>query len=432
MQFTEDLNLSSVKKILNTKTFAQTLLTSSGTIINGLLGLIFYFILARQLGPASFGIFSFSVAVLSLIGDISNVGSDTGTVRFVGKYIGVDKNKAFKFLKLSLEVRLIIWLFLLSLGWFLVPGIINSFFAKPELIFPVRLALIGVGGYLVFSFSTYALQALQKYWAWNSVNIGTNLTRLLATLALIYFGVFNIGTSLGIYILVLFLGFIAGLLFLPKFYKVKGEGAVAPEFFRYNVWVAVFTLISAVASRVDTLLSAKLLTLHDVGIYSSAAQLASVVPQIVFAIGTVVAPKLAGFGSSKIAKEYLKKVQIFTVFLAILGLTVGIPLAKFVIPIFYGVSYTQAFYPFVVLLFAQAVFLISIPTHTSIYYYFEYPKLFFFVSLGNILITIGAGWYLISNYGFMGAALSVLLGNLFNFVVPGMWVLNKFRSGYEK
>lgn len=360
------------------------------------------------------------------------MGSDTGTVRFVGKYINIDKDRALKFLKLSLETRVVVWLGVLFLGWFLVPGIVTGFFFKPELVFPMRLALLGVGSYLVFSFSTYALQSLQKYWTWNGVNIGTNLVRLLITLVLIYFGFLNTNTSLGVYVIVPFLGFLAGLVFLPKFFGVKGEREVANEFFRYNVWVALFTLVAAFGGRVDTLLSTRLLSLHDVGIYSAALQLASIVPQMVFAISTVVAPKLAGFDSDTKAKEYLKKVQMFTLFLAIVGITVGIPLAKFIIPILYGSNYLQAIGPFIILLFAQAVFLVSIPAHTSIFYYFDNPKLFVFISLGNILITVGAGWYLISNYGFMGAAYAVLLGNIFNFIVPGLWVLGKFRYSNDE
>lgn len=423
--------MASISKILHTKTFTQTLITSSGSIVNGILGLIFYFILARNLGPVSFGIFSVSVAFLTLVGDIANVGSDTGTVRFVGKYIGIDKLKAYKFLKLSLETRIVAWLTILTLGWFFVSPILNNFFAKPELIFPIRLALIGVGGYLVFSFSTYSLQSLQKYWIWNGVNIGANLFRLLTVIVLMYFGFLNQNTSLVVYISVLFLGFLVGLIFLPPFLKIKGEMSVSKEFFRYNAWVALFTLFAAIGGRLDTLLSTKLLTLYSVGIYSSAVQLASIVPQIVFAIATVVAPKLAGFDSSEKAKTYLKKVQIFTIFLAIFGIVVGIPLAKVLIPIFYGSAYLSAIYPFEILLVAQAIFLISIPAHTAVFYYFGYPKLFVFISIGNIILTLLSGWYLIGNYGSIGAAYTVLVGNTFNLIVPGIWVLYKFKS-YKK
>lgn len=415
-----------LREILQTKTFREAVITSAGTIVNGLLGLAFYFVMARNLGPVSFGVFSAAITVLTLVGDVANVGSDTGTVRFVGKYINIDRLKAFKFLKLSLEVRTISWLIFLLIGWFLVPSVVKIFFAKPELVLPIRLALVGVGSYLLFSFSTYALQSLQKYWIWNGVNIGTNSVRLLIALLLIYFGLLNQTSALTLYIIVPALGFFVGLMFLPNFLGAKNESEVAKEFFHYNVWVALFTLIAAFGGRVDTLLSTRLLSLHDLGIYSSAVQLASVVPSIVFAIGTVVAPKLAGFDTDLKAKEYLKKVQLFTIFLAFFGVIFGIQLAKIVIPVFYGQNYLMAIYPFSVLLIAQAIFLISIPAHTSVFYYFEYPKLFVFVALGNIILTSIVGWYLISHYGFMGASYTVLLGNVFNLIIPAFWVLRKF------
>ena len=417
-----------LKEILQTKTFRETLITSSGTIVNGLLGLAFYFVLARSLGPVSFGVFSAAIAILTLIGDIANVGSDTGTVRFVGKYINTDRPKALKFLKLSLEVRTVSWLIFLVIGWFFSPFIVKLFFAKPELVLPIRLALVGVGSYLFFSFSTYALQSLQKYWTWNGVNIGTNLVRLLITIVLIYFGFLNQISALTLYIIVPALGFLVGLIFLPKFLSIKNELTVAKEFFHYNIWVAVFTLVAAFGGRIDTLLSTRFLSLYNLGIYSSAVQLASVVPSIVFAIGTVVAPKLAGFDDDVKAKNYLKKVQLFTLFLAALGVVFAIPLARLVNPVFYGVNYLEAVRPFSILIIAQAIFLISVPAHSSVFYYFEYPKLFVFIALGNIILTFLAGMYLISHYGFMGAAYTVLIGNTFNFIVPAFWVVRKFGS----
>ena len=72
-----------ILKIIRTKTFSQTVITSFGTIVNGILGLFFYVLAARYLGPSKFGIFSISVATIALIASIANFGVDTGIVRFV-------------------------------------------------------------------------------------------------------------------------------------------------------------------------------------------------------------------------------------------------------------------------------------------------------------------------------------------------------------
>jgi O-antigen/teichoic acid export membrane protein len=299
---------------------------------------------------------------------------------------------------------------------------------KEELIFPIRLALIGIGGAQLFSFSTYALQALQKFWVWSGLNIGMNLLRLLVVLVIISWGILTTNNSLLIYITIPFLGFLVGIFFLPNFVKVKRELSVAKEFFHYNIWVAAATLIAAIGARADTFISTRLLSFSQVGIYSVATQLASIVPQVIFALGTVVAPKLAGMSNKEEAIKYLKKLQIFTLGLAVAGLIVGIPLSRIFIPIFYGGVYLDSIPPFIILLLAQAVFLISVPAHTSVYYYFGYPKLFVWISIGHLMIILGLGWFLISRFGFMGAAITVLIGTIFNFLVPAIWAIRKFRQ----
>jgi O-antigen/teichoic acid export membrane protein len=415
-------------KIFKTKTLKDSGITFLGVGINGILGLVFYLVLARFLGPLSFGIFSVAVTTLTLLTDIADIGSDTGTVRFVGKYIQVEKEKALKFLKLSLKVRLISWLVVLVIGCLFSHFVVIDLIGKPELDMPIRIAILGVGGALLFSFSTYSLQAVQKFWVWSGLNIGMNLLRLVLLVGLIFLSLLNLDTGLILYIVIPFIGFFVGLFFLPKFLTIKGESSVAKEFFSYNVWVAVFTLIAAISSRLDTFLSARLLTLRDVGIYSVALQLASIVSQVVFALGTVVAPKLSGMSNDEEAKKYLKKLQIFTLSLVVIGISIGIPLAKIFIPILYGNAYLESITPFTILLFAQSIFLLSIPVHMATFYYFGYPKLFVWISLGNLAIIGGLGWVLISNLGFIGAAITVLIGNTFNFIVPAIWVINRFKK----
>jgi len=38
------------------------------------------------------------------------------------------------------------------------------------------------------------------------------------------------------------------------------------------------------------------------------------------------------------------------------------------------------------------------------------------------------GWVLISNYGYIGAAATVLAGSISSLIIPGIWALNKFRN----
>ena len=421
------IKIKFLKEVLSTRTVRQSFITSTATLTNGILGIFFYILLGRFLGPEKFGIFSVVVMTATMLADITNVGTDTGIIKFVSKYRKENLEKALRFIKLGLEIKVLAGLMVFAFGWFLSPSI-SYLLEKPELAYPLRYAFLGTLGILLFSLTTNAIQAFEKFAVWGVLNICLNAIRLIGIVILFFLGNLNTESSLQIYVLFPFIGFIVGSFFLPNYLKVERGHEVAKEFMHYNKWVALFILIAAISGRLDTYLSAKILTLREVGIYSAAVSLAAVGSQIVAGIATVVAPKLAAFDSKKKVIKYLNKLQVFVVILGLVEIVIGIPLAYLVIPNFFGSEFAQAVKPFIVLLIAQAVFLISIPAHTAVFYYFSKPSLFIWISLVHLLIIGGLGWILISRFGYMGASVTVLVGNLSNFVIPAIWVLSRFKK----
>ncbi len=418
--------IKKISEILQTKTLSQSSLTLSATAINGILGLLFYLTVAKNLEPNQLGAFAFVIASLTLMADIGDLGTDTGLIRFVGKYIN-DRQTALKFLKLSLEVKLVVWAIVLIFGWVIAPSVVENIFNKPQLLPPLRMGLFGVGGALLFSFTSHAIQAFQRYKVWSYLLIGSNLLRILILLGVIYALGLNLTNSLTTYIIVPFLFFLVGLFVLPNFLIVKKEFSIAKEFFIYNSWIFLLSLVAALGSRLDIFLTTKLLPINEVGIYSVAQTLTSFIPQLFFAIATVAAPKLASFKSNSEVSTYLKKLQLFCIGLAVLGLS-GIPIGFFIINNFYGIQYGMSFLPFVILYLAQLIFLISLPVHQVIFYFFARPKVMVPISASQFIIVLVLGWWLISMYGIMGAALAVLVGNIFLFIVPAVWVIFNLKS----
>jgi len=291
-QFLKFFDFFNVKKIYKAATFRQSGVTFAGTILNGVLSAVFYILAARILGAASFGLLIVAIAALTLIADIGDLGTDTGLVRFIGKYVGKDITKVKRFLKLGLEIKVAVWLFVLLFGWLLAPYISSSIFSKPELTLPLRISFIGVGSYLLYSFIIHSLQGFQKFWAWGGFQVGASGLRVLVVLLLFAYSKLNLETTLAVYVSVPLLAFLVGLFLLPvNFFKVKKEGSVAREFFQYNKWVAAFTAVAALGARLDTFISARLLTSAEVGVYGVAHRLVAIVPQLVGALGTVMAPK---------------------------------------------------------------------------------------------------------------------------------------------
>lgn len=417
-----------INYLLSTKTVSHSAITFSSTLINGLLGIIFFIILARNLGPAGFGLVSVAITTFILIADITDLGVNTGIINFVSKYSKSNLQKSYRFMKLALKIKVLTWVVVGFGGGILAPLIAENILLKKELTFSIQLSLVGVGGALLFSFATNSLLAFQRYWHWGAVTILSNSFRLLLIFILLGSVWFNENSALISYLSAPFLGFIIGLVFLPAdFFKVVSENQVAGEFFNYNKWIILVAILGAIILRLDTFLTARFLTITQVGIYSVASQLSMVVPQITFALASVVAPKLASFSKDEIAKKYLIRLQFLCLGLAAIGL-LGIPLSFLVIP-FYGSFFEQAVAPFAILLLSQLLFLVSIPSHQAIFYYFSQPKVFVFFTLGQLLILTLTGFFLIPLYGVIGAALSVFFGTLFNFIAPSIWVIRKFRHG---
>ena len=128
-----------LKSVVTSKTINHFLITSGGTAINGLLGLFFYIIVARSLGPSVYGTLAVAIAAITTIADIADLGIDTAVIRFVGKPAKSDT--ALRFIKLGLEVKLAVWFTILTLGWVLAPLIVHSIFLKPAKTTCIKAAL---------------------------------------------------------------------------------------------------------------------------------------------------------------------------------------------------------------------------------------------------------------------------------------------------
>lgn len=420
--------LKTITGILKTKTITHSSITLLGTVINGILGILFFVYLARILGPESFGIFSISIVVLTLISDIADFGINTGLINFVSRHISTNSSEALKFLKLGLTLKLISSLFVLVIGFALAPVIASYVFLKPELTYYLMLSFIGVGGAMLFSFSTNSLQALQKFTSWSILNILSNALRLLAVLILASSYALSTENALLAYIFFPFFGFFISLFLLPKrFLTVKNEKSVLKEFFHYNKWVAFSILIAAFSSRLDSFFIARFLSIEQTGFYSVGVQLSSVLPQFTFAIAAVVAPKIASYSDKKDLLNYLKKLQLLVLGIAALGFLLS-PLSFYFLPLIYGPEYINSVQPFLFLLYAQLILFLALPSHQTIFYYFSNPRAFVWISILILLVMIILNIILISQLGILGAALSVFVGSIINFILPGLYVYKKLKS----
>lgn len=414
-----------IKQISKTKTLRQSSVTLLGTALNGIIGVFFYILVARMLGPREYGIFSFVTVTVALLASIANAGTDTGITKFVAENWESNKPRALRFMNAGLILK-IVGFSIVLIGGLLLTNFVSQFILqKGELSDPFRWALVGVGGSMLFSFGCAALQSLQKFWAWSIVNVFGNSFRLIVFFLLVMAGFSPISAAISLFIFSPFLALLVSFAYLPNFLSASAKRVEFVELFHFNKWVAATTVIVAISTRLDSLYSTRFLPFEQVGYYSVAISLVGFISQIVLALGTVAAPKFATFNSKRDAWRYFRKLELFVLGLSLVGIPTGILISRFVVPLVYGEQYISSIAPLNVLIVSYSIFLLSMPIHTMILYFYGNSRFFFWLSLFHIACIAPLAWFLISQFGIMGAAYSVTIGMLIDFVIPLIYVYRK-------
>lgn len=414
-----------LRQISKTKTLRQSSVTLFGTALNGIIGVVFYILVARMLGPREYGIFSFVTVTVALLASIANVGTDTGVTKFVAENWESNKPRALRFLKAGLLLKIAGFSIVIVGGFLLTDFVAQFVLQKGELSDPFRWALIGVAGSMLFSFGCAALQSLQKFWAWSIVNVFGNSFRLIVFFLLVLGGFSPVTAAISLFVFSPFLALLLSFIYLPKFLNVSVKRSELVELFHFNKWVAATTIIVAISTRLDSLYSTRFLPFEQVGYYSVAISLVGFISQIVLALGTVAAPKFATFKNREDAWRYFRKFELFVLGLSLIGIPTGVLISRFIVPLVYGAQYLSSIAPLNVLIVSYSVFLLSMPIHTMILYFYGNSRFFFWLSLFHIACTAPLAWYLISQFGIMGAAYSVMIGMIIDFVVPLIYVVRK-------
>ncbi len=385
--------------------FKQSLVMSSGTIVNSLLGLGFYVLLGRGLGTEGFGFFSYLLGLGLLTSEISDLGFNSALVRFGSG----DKFPAF--FSLVLLVRVVSVAVIAGIFFFLF------WFVDPRLIYSAAVAFVGIFSYLVIQ----SLIARQKYFWQVAIGVLGNAFRLSMVLGLVITGFLTPVSAIVAFSLGGAVTFFAGLTVLLmnfgfKLVTVSKMKETWKETMGYVPSVALSFGLSSFAAKVDMPIVYALAGPVATGIYSSAQKLASVFQQLAAALEGVFAPKFATLIDYKQHfRDYLLVVSF-----VVLGILTLIPVAPILVPLFFGVGYTQAVTVFQILLIATVLFFASGPFAAMVLYKHGLAKYHLLVTTISFIVSLIAYFVFVPLFGAAGAGLvfiSNALVTLLGFVI---------------
>lgn len=372
-------------KLLKTS-FGQAGILGVGTVVNSILGLVFYVLIARGLGLENFGYFSFLLGLGILAAELGDLGIGSALVKFGS---GNDFSGVFV---LSLMQRAVVSAIITLL--FVVSGHIYSATTAISLLF--------------LSVTTQGLLARQRYWQYVTTNICGNTVRLLLTSWLVFMGLLTTVSGLVAFGLANLVAFLVGWAFLKPGINLAGVGQVIPAVFRYSRYLAVSYGITSLAAKVDIPLLYVLGGAGVTGLYSSAQKLISVFAQVAAAVEGVFAPKL-----SRQERRSFRDYILVALLAGIGTLSAGI-VSGLVIPLMFGAKYTETVPIFNWLLVGMVFFLFSGPFTAVVLYQKGKSGYHLAGSALQLVLTVGLFTALVPSLGVWGAVATFIVSQFFN------------------
>lgn len=377
---------------------------TTGTLLNALLGLLFYVLAARYLGVNSFGVFSFFLGVAVLGAELGNLGFGQALVRFGH---GREFRAVFSvcFMQAA-AVSVVLMALAILAGVFTLTNFVFSAFAASSLLF--------------VSVHTQSFLAREEFYRYAGTNIFGNIIRLFLLGALKRQGFVSAE-----YFLLAFAGanFSAALLAFAVIslkenrlpFDFTGFVSSFRKIADYGGWLGASFGAAALAGKIDIPLIYSLAGAEAVGIYSAAQKLVSVIPQIAASLEGVFAPKFSkkeNFAQN--FREYLIISLVFGLSLLIL-LFFSAP----ILTLIFGPKYKDSVKIFNLLILGLVFLVISGPFATKVLYFYSKSKYHFFNSLVQLFLTLTLLFIFVPKYQEVGAAIVFILVNFVSALIFG-------------
>ncbi|MBI4058750.1 oligosaccharide flippase family protein [Candidatus Microgenomates bacterium] len=419
-------SLEKFGQLLFSKTTKVTSLIFLGNLFASIFGIIFTILVARFLGPESWGIVAAVISFITILVAFGDLGLGASLFRFMSRALSEGEgSKAREILGIIFSLRLIATIFLL-VSLFIISPWLAPLVTKTNENLLIVWAAFGIAGSLLIDFQITSLEAKQD-WRLAAVFITlTNLLRILGVYIAVSQSYLSISTTVAVFAVSPLSAFFLSLIVNKPALKVsKGWQKIVKDVVPFSSWLAVNRMVSAITSRIDILLLLHLSNPLATGIFAAARQLANGVPIVVGSFATVIAPGFASYQGG-VLKESFKKTLWLSIIIA-LGILTGVFLAPSVMSLF-GDKYATAVPVLQWLLVAYIPFALSTATVNILIYAFSKPKIITILSLCQLPLIVLGNIYLIPQFGVYGPVWIIGLWNLSTLVVTGIFTWHYLKK----
>ncbi len=407
--------------LLKSQTVKDSLIIFTGLGVMAFIGFIFTVVLARTLGPNSFGIYSAITALATIIYSLGDLGISPALVNFIPKHPG---EKA-KYLTTGFWLQFAVAV--LTLLFFVGISLIHN------LVIPGSLAvdLLLAGGmsinYLFIGFAQGIFTAERRFWSYSLSQIIDPVIKIIIVFFLLRANTLTIGSALAAnFISTLFALLIT---FGKELYATEFEitRSLVVKITHFAKWIAFSRIFSVMVSKIDVVILNLLVGSFQAGIYSAASRIAFFFALLISGLGSVVNARFSAFDSNKKLIAYSRKLLLLVGAIMALMLICAL-FAGPLVTLVYGEKYQEAITVFRFLTLAMMPFTLSLILTPALIYTFNqtafYAKITALQVTGIILLDL----LLIPRFGSLAPVISMGGTNLFVLVMTSIKLASLVRG----
>jgi stage V sporulation protein B len=389
-------------------------------------------VVARFLGPEKYGVYSFVIWLLYMVGLFANLGIPPTITKYVSEYWGKKDFSAISSVLGRLwRIELVAGVAVSLILFFLAP-FIAQWYNNPDLSLYLKVASLVILPLCLMWFYNGLFCGLQRFDLIALINLIVSPLTLLLILLVLHLGG-KIEWLLGVTVATNVMLIASYLYFKKTQFVFPASGPSEPGFggklLKFSASMFVMLILEAMVwERFGILFLSIFSTSSEISFYNVAFILSSrsmiLLPGALTGILLPAMSEVYGGGD----KEELARVYVnSTRHLAMLSFPLclgGIAISGELFPILYGTSFQPASFPFIILLVGGTIGSVATAS-SSLLYGAELQRIVVRVGLLSTFINLLAGRLLVPGLGAMGAALATAFAQ----IVGGSAMIN---YGYKK
>ncbi len=373
-------------------------------LLNGILLLMSNLILLQHLSPSEFGLYSLVVTTIIYLDAVIGSSFDMGIIKLASENREKFPQKAHNIERVGLFNKLIL-ISCFYLSTILLINLYDYVFKTSNFSVYIHLIFIIITAMLIYRSTLIYFQLRSHFGLYGGsegIQLSGKYTGILITL---FLGVTNSLALLVWYLIGPVIAVLKNLYHIRFFFfkKVGQYKKLSQELRHYVFWFFITASIGTLLAKIDLFIIAKYMHMDDVGIFSSAYNLA-IIPELFGSyIAILLSPRIMPYLKQGCFYQRYKKIQFFLYITAILGFVILYWFISLDFLYFLPQDYQQAPELISILLIGSFAGFITFPI-TLTFMMFNKPKFIILIDIISLPLLSLCYYYALKSHGLMGVA----------------------------